>query len=199
MKVKVCGLKHPNQTNSLSTLVDYVGFIYYEKSPRHVITASPSAGKANRVGVFVNHNLEFILARIKSDQLHAVQLHGDETPEFCTELKKHAQVIKAFGIDHSFDFNTLIAYEKCVTHFLFDTKSVNRGGSGKSYDWNILEQYTGETSFFLSGGIGLDSINAIRKFNHPQLHAIDINSRFEITPADKNIQSIQTFIHELNK
>lgn len=178
---------------------DYVGFIFYEKSKRCVGVVPEVLFPENvkKVGVFVNESLEIILSRIKDFNLDLVQLHGDESPEFCNDINKVIPVIKAFGVDEAFDFSILDAFKNGCTYFLFDTKTINRGGSGKSFNWGVLKEYNGEVPFFLSGGISREDIEKIKGFKHPQLHAIDINSCFETEPAFKNIQLIKEFKNEL--
>lgn len=198
MKVKVCGMKDETQINALSEHADYIGFIFYEKSPRFVEGLLPNTNNVERVGVFVNEDLDKVIATVKFQGLTIVQLHGHEVPAYCAEIQKHCEVIKAFGIDEHFDFSELNSYERVVSHFLFDTKTPEHGGSGKQYNWDILKKYTGETDFFLSGGINPDSLEEIKAFHHPKLIGIDLNSGFEINPANKNTNAITTFIHALN-
>jgi len=149
------------------------------------------------VGVFVNASLETILLAIEEHLLTAVQLHGDETPEFCQQLPKNILVIKAFGIQKRTDLAITYAYSNVVDYFLFDTKSEQRGGSGKTFDWEILAHYKGPRSFFLSGGIGLDTLVSIKQFDHPFCIGYDLNSRFETAPCVKNVALINTFIQQL--
>ena len=145
----------------------------------------------------MNASLETILVTAKKHQLTVIQLHGDEPPELCGELKSHFHVIKAFGIDKDIDFETLSRYESVVDTFLFDTKSEQRGGTGIPFDWALLDRYQGSTPFLLSGGIGVESISEIQQFKHPFFAGIDLNSRFEIEPGIKDIERIQTFIQTL--
>ena len=195
MLVKVCGLKISDQVKELSLVADYIGFIFYEKSKRYVQQTSPSMG-AKKVGVFVNESLENVLRICRLEKLNAVQLHGNESPEFCAELSAQLEVIKAFGIDYSFDFNRLNAYHDHINYFLFDTATDQHGGSGRRFDWSLLNRYKGEVPFFLSGGLGLDSLLAIKNLSHPLMAGVDINSRFELTPGNKNISLVKHFIDE---
>ena len=178
-----------------SLLPDYVGFIFWKKSARYFEGIIPELPKSiKKVGVFVNAPLDEILEKIKTHDLQAVQLHGDESVEFCELLKKNipnlTDVIKVFPILDTFDFGILNSYEKVCDFFLFDTKGKLPGGNGTTFDWKVLEQYPSTKPFFLSGGIGieeLDSINEILKTNLP-IYAIDVNSKFEIEPGLKNIE-----------
>ena len=198
MKIKVCGLKNDQQVNDLSKIVDYIGFIFYEKSPRYTPVAKKSTGQAKRVGVFVNASSELVISTIDSEQLDVVQLHGNESPEYCNQIQRYCEVIKAFGINDEFDSEVLTPYEKSASQYLFDTKTVNHGGSGRTFNWEVLQRYTGEKPFFLSGGITPETAELIKKLNHPMLIGLDINSGFEISPANKNIDLIKTFIHDIN-
>ena len=196
MRLKICGMKYPENILEVGSLLpDYMGFIFWEKSARYFDGIIPELPKSiKKVGVFVNAPLNEILEKIKTHNLQAVQLHGDESVEFCESLKKNTpkliDVIKVFPILDTFDFGILNSYEKVCDFFLFDTKGKLPGGNGTTFDWKVLEQYPSTKPFFLSGGIGieeLDSINEILKTNLP-IYAIDVNSKFEIEPGLKNIQ-----------
>ena len=196
MKIKICGMKHPDNILEVGSLLpDYMGFIFWEKSARYFDGILPELAKSiKKVGVFVNAPLNEILEKIKTHDLQAVQLHGNESVEFCELLKKNTpkliDVIKVFPILDTFDFGILNPYEKVCDFFLFDTKGKLPGGNGTTFDWKVLEQYPSTKPFFLSGGIGIeefDSINEILKTNLP-IYAIDVNSKFEIEPGFKNVQ-----------
>ena len=175
---------------------DYVGFIFYEGSQRFVGENLDAEylftlnDKIKKTGVFVNADMEYILKKISEYKLDFVQLHGDESPEFCYQLSDHIKIIKAFGIDDEFDFNQLKNYKSNASYFLFDTKTKEHGGSGIHFDWEILKKYNNETPFFLSGGIDLNHIENILQIKEMNLHAIDVNSKFEIEPGLKDINKI---------
>lgn len=205
MKLKVCGLKHQSNINELNSLsIDYMGFIFYKKSPRNIdneldfdfMRSIPKHIK--KVGVFVNESNYSILNTVTHYDLDLVQLHGEESPETCKELKSNVKIIKAFQITETFDFSVLENYLDHVDYFLFDTPTAKYGGSGHSFNWQILEKYNYNTPFFLSGGINGEHIEEIKKIKIPQLIAIDINSKFEIEPGLKNIGQINQFILKLN-
>ncbi len=197
-QIKVCGLTNNLESKRVTLIpeVDFIGFIFAEQSPRFTQKTTPSFGK-QRVGVFVNASLETITLAIAEHLLTAVQLHGDETPEFCTQLPSDILVIKAFGIQTKADLELTYRYSHVVDYFLFDTKCEKRGGSGTSFNWTILEDYKGPRSFFLSGGIGVETVAALRHFDHPFCIGYDLNSRFETAPGIKNVQLIETFIQQL--
>ncbi|WP_103865022.1 phosphoribosylanthranilate isomerase [Aquimarina sp. I32.4] len=193
---------------------DYLGFIFYPKSPRNFegdIPTIPSSIK--KVGVFVNASIDYVIEKVKQYDFKAIQLHGNESPVYCQELKTRCQSIsntksnieqqdqikiwKVFSIKDSFDFSILTPYEAMVDYFLFDTKGKEKGGNGYTFDWSLLEGYPATTPFILSGGIGLDQIEAITSFmSRPEsnyLYAIDVNSKFENAPGIKNIDDLEKF------
>ena len=132
--------------------------------------------------------------------LEVIQLHGKESPEFCKQLKQAGFiVIKAFSVDELFDFITLKAFIGSCDLFLFDTKSLLPGGTGKKFNWQLLNNYQLDIPFFLSGGIGPDDLNVIRELSHPQLFGIDINSGFEVSPALKDIEKVGIFISKIRQ
>lgn len=187
---------------ALETLgIDWIGFIFYPPSKRYVdIIPSYLPKEAERVGVFVNESLATIVDKVALFSLDIVQLHGDESPELCKQLmNKQVKVMKAFGVTTIFPAEKVAQYEDSCGYFLFDTQTSAYGGSGKKFDWNILQNYQGNTPFLLSGGIGPDDISAIQEFSHPLCIGVDINSQFELTPANKDIQSIQQFIKSLKQ
>ena len=203
MKIKICGLKFKSNILGLSKLEpDYMGFIFWEKSKRLVIGSTPnlSQTKIKKTGVFVNADFEKIKDKVRVHKLKAIQLHGLESPEFCEKIKNlGVEIIKAFSVDENFNFNILEKYELCSDYFLFDTKGKSPGGNGISFDWEILRNYKYEKKFFLSGGIGIESLNAIKKIKNLSLplFCVDINSRFELNPGEKNIELIKYFKNSL--
>ena len=182
---------------------DYMGFIFSENSPRHMtepLSEIPQGIK--KVGVFVDTSLENVKKTTQAYGLDLVQLHGQESPEFCRELQNNAvKIIKVFSIKNTFDFGQLAHYESCVDYFLFDTKGPNPGGNGYCFDWTVLENYNLKTPYFLSGGIGCDKIKVLNKFRESasaaHCHAIDVNSKFELKPAVKDPIKLKTFIQKL--
>jgi phosphoribosylanthranilate isomerase len=199
MKLKVCGMWDSQNIQDLLVLnPDYVGFIFYNKSPRNAIgklneellMSFPSTTK--KVGVFVDEELDMLMKIVSKYGLGLVQLHGDESPEYVSRLKDAAiPVIKVFSIEEGFDFNLLSDYEPFVDYFLFDTKGEQRGGTGKKFDWGLLKNYNQKTPFLLSGGVDLDDILTIKKLSSVNLHAVDVNSKFEDEPGMKNIERLK--------
>lgn len=182
---------------------DYLGFIFYRKSPRAISEVSaelirfvPDA--IQTIGVFVDEDLEEVKKYIYRYNLKGVQLHGQESVDYCEALKATGvSVIKAFGISSDFDFNILKAYEPVVTYFLFDTQTHVHGGSGVTFDWQLLSGYQLTKPYFLSGGIELRHAEAIKNINDPRLHAIDVNSKFEIGPGLKDVEKIKQLFKAL--
>lgn len=198
-KLKICGMKVPdNISDAIALQPDYMGFIFYPGSKRfvayldaEVLRKIPQSIKTT--GVFVNQDLEDVKKVIEVYQLKAVQLHGNESPDYCKSLLGLVEVIKAFGIDEEFDFGTLTSYADAVDYFLFDTQTPHHGGSGKRFSWQLLQHYTLTKPYFLSGGIGLESVPELQLITDERLYAIDVNSRFETAPGLKNIEELSSF------
>ena len=199
MIIKVCGLTLKTQIEELDDFksIQWLGTIFYSKSKRYINRVNGNIKNAKKVGVFVNQNEDEIENIASENELDIVQLHGNETPEVCLKLKNNYTLVKAFGIDESFDFQTLIKYENVVDFFLFDTKTMEYGGSGQKFDWSLLDKYKLEVPFIISGGINKNSVLAIQQISHPSFAGIDLNSGFENKPGDKNCEEIKTFIKEL--
>lgn len=204
LKLKVCGMRDAENINRLAQLKpDYIGFIFYPQSKRYadkleskVLQALPPSIK--KTGVFVNASLEEIAEKIEQFKLDAVQLHGQETPEFCKQLKPfNIEIIKAFGVNNDFDFGSLENFDSVCDYFLFDTKTELHGGSGKTFDWSILKRYTLNKPYFLSGGLSAENIREIKSINDSRLFALDLNSRFELQPGLKDIEKLTTVFNEI--
>ncbi|MFD2287990.1 phosphoribosylanthranilate isomerase [Pedobacter petrophilus] len=206
LKIKVCGMKLAANIAAIAALrPDYLGFIFYEKSPRFISDVSAELIKyipseIKTVGVFVDEDIEVVKKKVNLYQLKGVQLHGKESPKCCADLKSASgsvEIIKAFGVDENFDFSILNTYKDVVDYFLFDTKTTAHGGSGKTFDWKILDNYTLDQPYFLSGGIDLEHAAGISKINDERLYAVDINSRFEVEPGVKDVGKVAAFIKAL--
>lgn len=196
VKIKVCGMKYASNINAVAALKpDFLGLIFYPKSKRFVgldfdksdlSSLNPSISK---VAVFVNAYLNEVREFSNIYGIKIVQLHGNETPEFCSSLKgSNFKVIKAFGVNEEFDFSELEAYQDSVDYFLFDTKTPEHGGSGKTFNWQVLENYKLAIPFFLSGGLSLANISEVKSIRHPQLFGVDLNSKFEEEPGVKSTE-----------
>ena len=197
MIIKLCGLTDNAESLAVAELddINMLGFIFYEGSSRY--TESTLATAKKKVGVFVNAALDYVLEKINTHSLNAVQLHGSEPPEYIKQLPKDIEIIKVFGIASAEDLEQTKAYEGLSDMFLFDTKSPKHGGTGTAFNWQVLENYKGETPFLLSGGIGSESVEALKSFTHPKLAGYDLNSRFELAPKIKDATVIAKFLNEM--
>lgn len=205
MTVKVCGMRDPDNIREVEALgVDWMGFIFFPKSPRFV-EEGPSylPDKAKRAGVFVDEASEKILQRVLDFRLDIVQLHGKETPGQIAGLRKDLPagtiLVKAFNIANKEDLQATLPYEGIADYFLFDTKAPLAGGNGIKFNWDLLSNYTGGTPFLLSGGIGPEDAGAVRAFSHPRFAGVDLNSRFEISPAFKDPSLIRHFMDQISQ
>lgn len=206
VKLKVCGMRDAhNIRDVLTARPDYMGFIFYEKSPRFVgdqLNIPGEVATESRVGVFVNASLSDVLQCITHHQLGNVQLHGEETPGMCEQIRQRGvRVIKSFHLSDAADLHQTHVYESVVDYFLFDTPGKFYGGNAQSFDWSLLDQYHQRVPVFLAGGIGTHNIKLLLDQNRWNLHAIDVNSSAEISPAMKNervVLSIRQSIDEYN-
>lgn len=201
--LKVCGLREADNILRVAALnPDFMGFIFYPPSPRNIpLTQSPESlevpSHIRKTGVFVNASSEMIIETAGRYKLDALQLHGNESPRQCRELKERGYLlIKALPVSEANDFLAAEAYEGVCDYLLFDTKSSLRGGSGRQFEWEILKHYQAAIPFFLSGGIGPQEAQILGKLNHPRLAGLDINSRFETAPGLKDINKLKAFIQE---
>tara|TARA_R110002126_G_scaffold48382_2_gene134851 strand:- start:32191 stop:32871 length:681 start_codon:yes stop_codon:yes gene_type:complete len=197
--IKICGMKYPDNILEVGSLLpDYMGFIFWEKSARYFDGMIPDLPNSiKKVGVFVNETAAIIAEKVLKHDLLAVQLHGKESVAFCealrNQLPKDIEIIKVFSIQDEFDFSILEPFEAVCDYFLFDTKGKLPGGNGTTFDWKVLENYPSTKPFFLSGGIGLEELDAVEqiiKTNLP-VYAIDVNSKFETAPGLKNIKLVR--------
>ena len=210
VRIKICGMKYPDNILEVASLLpDYMGFIFWKKSARYFDGVIPELPKSiKKVGVFVNETIEVILAKAIHYNLQAIQLHGRESAEFCLNLKQEfknieeveIKIIKVFSIIDTFDFEALKPFEAICDYFLFDTKGKLPGGNGTTFDWKVLANYPSTKPFFLSGGIGIDEledVNELLKTSLP-IHAIDVNSKFEMEAGLKNIQLCRDAINHVS-
>jgi phosphoribosylanthranilate isomerase len=212
MRSKVCGLNSISQLIRLDEMeVEFGGFIFYPKSPRYILKHLQPADlknakgqKINKVGVFVNETIEQVLKQVDDCGLYLVQLHGDESPKYCEKIADYVTVIKAFRIRNDDDVLWKIKdYQDIVDMFLFDTAGASFGGTGEKFDWTILKNLTIDKPFFLSGGIGPEDVASLQAFSESpvakDLFSIDINSKFESSPGIKNMDMVESFIHQIKR
>ena len=202
MKIKICGMKYRQNIHEIIKLKpDFIGFIFYQKSKRFVgetfnenlLKTIPKTTKT--VAVFVNESIAQVINIKEKYGFDYVQLHGDESPKYCEELfSREIKIIKAFRVDDDFDFNNLNLYAGFCNLFLFDTKAKEYGGTGKTFNWKLLENYKTAVPFLLSGGIGIDNIEEAMDLYHPMLYGFDINSKLEIQPSIKSKDKTELII-----
>lgn len=202
--------------------VNMIGLIFWPKSPRYVQSFSTNAGiipdlknpaikdisnpDASYVGVFVDEMPQNVVTHAYNYKLDYIQLHGNESPIYIDNLRKtlvpdilpNVKIIKALSINEKSDVLKWKTYEGHVDMFLFDTKSTQTvGGTGKHFDWSLINMYDGNIPFLLSGGIGPDDAEAVKSFKHPMCVGIDLNSRFEKEPGMKDVDKLKAFLKAL--
>ena len=204
MKVKVCGMRDAENIRKVEALgINMMGFIFYPKSSRYVSNRPAYLPqKCKRVGVFVDATIEDIRLHIVDYSLDIIQLHGHESTDFIRSLRSlcgdSITIIKAFNIATKEDLEATKPYEGLVDYFLFDTKGKSAGGNGEKFNWNVLSNYKDNTPFLLSGGIGPDdaeTLNSQLSTLNSHCIGIDLNSRFEIEPGNKDIVKLKTFLN----
>lgn len=205
MIVKVCGMREAENIRAVEALgVDWMGFIFWEHSSR-CVSQRPAylPTRAKRVGVFVDESLDVVCQHVEAFGLDVVQLHGSESPTYLRDLRSSCDarllIVKAFSIATRDDLLQTSLYEGLADYFLFDTKAQLVGGNGRKFDWTVLAHYDGSTPFLLSGGIGPDDASRLSAFSHPRLAGIDLNSRFEISPAQKNVELLKQFLYDIQQ
>lgn len=197
LKLKICGMREPANILDVGILQpDFMGFIFYDQSPRCVPGSFEIPTNLNqsikKVGVLVNDSPQLVFDIVNKHSLDFVQLQGDESVSFCDKLKQvEIGVIKVFSIDSDFDFKLINPYKKVVDYFLFDTKGKHRGGNASTFDWSLLQQYDQEVPFFLSGGISPSNINEALQLKDLNLYGFDVNSGVEIEPGMKDVNKIK--------
>ena len=209
MQIKVCGITQLKQLQQLDALeIDFAGLNFYKGSPRYIgdkisqDEIKTADFDIKKIGVFVDAKYEDIMKAIEDYNLDIVQLHGSESTSLCRDLSDEIEVIKAFriGTETSAELEKkLKKYDEVCDYYLFDSGGFREalGGTGKQFDWNILEACKIEKPFFLGGGIGPDDAEKLRAFNHPDFFAIDINSKFEVSAGVKDLVKLVKFVKEL--
>lgn len=219
MIIKVCGMTDAENIAEVAAAgADWIGLIFYPPSPRfvsqtHVISGTiPDSGRIyelptgkKRIGVFVDDTSQNIITRVVNFGLDMIQFHGNETPTMICNLRHtiadgicpDIKIIKAISITRPDDMEKAVKYEAYADYLLFDTKCPTAGGSGRKFDWTILESYNGKLPFIISGGIGPGDEESIVSIKHPMLAGVDLNSLFETSPGIKDATRIQQFIKRL--
>ena len=204
MLIKVCGLNNPNNIFALSKLnINFMGFIFYQNSVRYFNNAlsfdeaRQLPKNIKKVGVFVNEPIYDVLNAVEHFDLDVVQLHGNETVDYCKELMSYAKIIKVFPIGDSLPTQTLKGFKNVCDYFLFDTATKHYGGSGKTFNWQLLNTAAIDKPFFISGGINPQNYNDVKKLSIKNLVGLDLNSRFELSPGIKDIEKINLTINKI--
>ncbi|MFC2114875.1 phosphoribosylanthranilate isomerase [Bacteroidota bacterium] len=197
-------MRDPVNIQDISLLSpDFMGFIFYPPSSRFAGDLSQARiadlpASIKKVGVFVNIPTEAVLSRCRQMGIRMVQLHGDESPDYCKAMQDNdMEVIKAFGVGKNDDLKHISSYQNACDYYLLDTASKEFGGTGKQFDWEHLDEYVEEKPFFLSGGIGPEDAERIAELKHPNLFGVDLNSRFETKPGIKNRDELAGFMQKV--
>jgi len=207
MRVKVCGLNDPSNVKAISECgADFIGFIFYPGSKRFVGVYPDKMLFKNvpegikKTGVFVNEESKKILESAKYAELDIIQLHGNESVNYCKLIKASGlSVIKTFGVGADFNPGITDRYSDACDYFLFDTKNEYHGGSGIKFNRSLIGKYGFKKPFFLSGGIGPEDSGIASAIGNRQFFAVDVNSRFEITPGVKDAVRVKNFIKEIKR
>ena len=206
--IKVCGMRDAQNIREIDAIqgVDMMGLIFWPGSKRYV-AEKPEYLPQNcmRVGVFVDADLEEVVAKVKEYDLGIVQMHGDENLAYVSELRKMLlaadcklpKIIKAIPVSSRSSVLKAMMWDGYVDGILFETPTNGFGGSGVSFDWSLLSSYRARTPFFLTGGIGPQSLEALKEFEHPQWIGVDLNSKFETAPGVKDVEAVRHFVEEL--
>ncbi|MGM9780171.1 MAG: phosphoribosylanthranilate isomerase [Prevotella sp.] len=211
MIIKICGMREPDNIRAISqTGITWMGMIFWPKSSRYVSDLSAADAIPDgitRVGVFVNQSQDEIADIAHRCRLDVIQLHGSESAEYIRQLRpmlhEDCKVMKAISVENAEDIKKAAEYESATSSpiadiLLFDTKCKTVGGSGRQFDWSVLDGYKGNLPFLLSGGIGHGDAERLALFHHPKMIGIDLNSRFETAPGIKNEATLASFIKEVS-
>ena len=210
MRIKVCGNTSLKQMHQLGELgVQFAGMIFYHKSPRFVMRylkgfeVKKEKLKVFKIGVFVNSGYDEVMNHVDNFGLDMVQLHGDETPYFCERMSNYISVVKAFRVTETDNIEWKIKnFYNDTDMFLFDTEGVGYGGTGHKFNWDKLKGLNIDKPFFIGGGISPEDPRLLLEFARDpvakDLFAVDINSKFEISPGVKDMVKVKQFVKDLN-
>lgn len=206
--IKVCGMRDAQNIREIDAIegVDMIGLIFWDGSKRYV-AQKPEYLPVNamRAGVFVDEEIEEVVAKVKEYELGIVQMHGDENLAYVSELRKALvsadvkmpKIVKAIPVSSRSSVLKAMMWDGYVDGILFETPTNGFGGSGVSFDWSLLSSYRARTPFFLTGGIGPLSLEALKEFSHPEWIGVDLNSKFETAPGVKDVEAVRQFVKEL--
>mgnify|MGYP001258342697 CR=1 FL=1 len=202
-EIKICGINDEiSMATAVEFKVDYIGLVFYEKSPRNVsIDYSKKllnyrSKHSQIVALTVDPDDSFIADLKKNVKPDYLQLHGNETPKRCKEIKTNFDIpiIKGIGIKNKLDLiEAKEEYENICDIMLLDSPSTSLpGGNGEKFDWKVLQSYKPQKKWMLAGGLNIDNINEAIKISNPP--AIDISSGVEINKGIKNPKMIKDFV-----
>jgi phosphoribosylanthranilate isomerase len=206
MRIKICGITKPEQGCAIAELgATALGFICVEKSPRYITPETMGAtigqlpANIDKIGVFVNTDVEAIAAIANNTGLTGVQLHGDESPEFCLQLRQYLpdlELIKALRIKKATDLEGAKNYSPAIDTLLLDAYHPHqRGGTGKTLNWQALQNFQPAKPWFLAGGLTPDNILVALSPIHPD--GIDLSSGVERSPGDKDLAKVAQLFKKL--
>lgn len=213
LRVKICGITQVDQGRAIAEMgATALGFICVQGTPRYVdptqiraivaelpIDAVTQTICCDRVGVFLNHDLQEICQVVTIANLNAVQLHGMESPEFCQTLRSllpEVEIIKVIRVRSLEALESSIAYVGAVDTLLLDAYHPNLpGGTGKTLDWQKLQQFQPDAAWFLSGGLTPDNVLEALQLVKP--HGIDLSSGVERAPGDKDLDQVARLFSQL--
>ncbi|MDJ0735850.1 MAG: phosphoribosylanthranilate isomerase [Nostocaceae cyanobacterium] len=199
MRVKICGITQPNQGEAIASIgATALGFICVPSSPRYVTPAQIRAvgehlpDDTDKIGVFANSSIEEIIRIVTESGLTGVQLHGEESPAFCQQLRQSlskVEIIKALRIRTAEDLQRVTSYTDYVDTLLLDAYHPQQlGGTGKTLDWTMLKDFTPSRPWFLAGGLTPDNVlDALAEVNPS---GIDLSSGVEKVPGDKDLGKV---------
>ncbi|MFM5985409.1 MAG: phosphoribosylanthranilate isomerase [Sphaerospermopsis kisseleviana] len=206
MRVKICGITQPQQSLAIANLgATALGFICVPTSPRYVTieqiqaAVAPLPDHIDKIGVFANSSILQISETVQTSKLTGVQLHGDETPEFCDQLRQilpNIEIIKALRVRNLQQLETTANYIDYVDTLLLDAYHPQQlGGTGKTLDWEMLQAYKPSRPWFLAGGLTPDNILTALSQIHPD--GIDLSSGVERSPGDKDLDKLELLFARL--
>ncbi|YAF94315.1 MAG: phosphoribosylanthranilate isomerase [Nodularia sp. CChRGM 3473] len=206
MRVKICGITQPQQSVAIASLgATALGFICVPTSSRYVTTQQIRAAVAqlpeniDKIGVFANTSITEISQIVIDSGLTGVQLHGDESPEFCHQLRqslKNIEILKAFRVRSLEDLNQAANYTKYIDTLLLDAYHPQQlGGTGHTLDWQMLQQFQPSCPWLLAGGLTPD--NVVTALNQVKPDGIDLSSGVELKPGDKDLDKVALLFEKL--
>lgn len=206
MRVKICGITKPDQGKAIASLgANALGFMCVPASPRYVTCQQILAireqllDNVERIGVFANTTIAEICQTVADADLTGVQLHGDESPDFCAQLRQvlpNVEIIKALRVKNSQVLEQVDTYTSYVNTLLLDAYHPQQlGGTGKTLDWQTLQEFRPKCSWLLAGG--LTPLNILNALSQVKPNGIDLSSGVERNPGDKDLDKVSQLFEQL--